>query len=140
MFAVTPIASKFYAPQRKTPSAKSGREQLQQFLQANSRCGCAAAKVDPFVRPVDSYRNLHYVTKRDSAYCGVSNRLKAGIMPKAKNLTLTKSQAACLIALRHGKDFKTKIAIEAGLDLVQTEGGLGALAGGGVRGTGGAKR
>jgi hypothetical protein len=34
-------------------------------------------------------------------------------MPKAKNLTLSKSQAACLIALRHGKDFKTKIAIEA---------------------------
>jgi hypothetical protein len=49
-------------------------------------------------------------------------------MPKAKNLTLTKSQAACLIALRHGKDFKTKIAIEAGLDLVKTAAALGALA------------
>jgi DNA-binding IclR family transcriptional regulator len=90
--------------------------------------GVRPAKVDPFVRPVDSYRNLHYVTKRDSAYCGVSNRLKAGIMPKAKNLTLSKSQAACLIALRHGKDFKTKIAIEAGLDLVKTAAALGALA------------
>ena len=49
-------------------------------------------------------------------------------MPKAKNLTLTKSQAACLVALRHGKDFKTKIAIEAGLDLVKTAAALGALA------------
>jgi hypothetical protein len=30
MSAVRPIASKFCAPQRKTPSAKSGCEQLQQ--------------------------------------------------------------------------------------------------------------
>src|SRR6516164_8735731 len=32
---------------------------------------------------------------------------------KARNLILTKSQAACLIALRHCKDSKSKIAIEA---------------------------
>ena len=36
---------------------------------------------------------------------------------KLQGLVLTKSQAACLIAVRHGKDSKTKIAIDAKLDL-----------------------
>ena len=40
--------------------------------------------------------------------------------PKARNFTLTHSQAACLIALRRCKDSKTKIAIEAKLDLIKT--------------------
>ena len=31
MTAVPPIASEFYAPQRKTPSAITGREQMQQY-------------------------------------------------------------------------------------------------------------
>ena len=47
---------------------------------------------------------------------------------KARNLILTKSQAACLIALRHCKDSKSKIAIEAKLDLIKTATALGALA------------
>src|SRR6266540_4861796 len=47
---------------------------------------------------------------------------------KARNLTLTHSQAACLIALRRCKDSKTKIAIEAKLDLIKTATALGALA------------
>jgi len=47
---------------------------------------------------------------------------------KARNLTLTNSQAACLIALRHCKDSKTKIAIEAKLDLIKTSTALRALA------------
>jgi hypothetical protein len=52
-----------------------------------------------------------------------------GCMPsKARNLTLTNSQAACLIALRHCKDSKTKIAIEAKLDLIKTSTTLRALA------------
>jgi Mn-dependent DtxR family transcriptional regulator len=48
--------------------------------------------------------------------------------PKARNLVLTKSQAACLIALRHRKDSKTEIAIQAKLDLIKTATELGALA------------
>lgn len=47
---------------------------------------------------------------------------------KARNLILTDSQAACLIALRHCKDSKSKIAIEAKLDLIKTAAALGALA------------
>ena len=47
---------------------------------------------------------------------------------KAQNLVLTKSQAACLIALRHRKDSKTEIAIQAKLDLTKTATELGALA------------
>jgi len=47
---------------------------------------------------------------------------------KAQNPILTKSQAACLIALRHSKDSKTEIAIQAKLDLIKTAAGLGALA------------
>jgi DNA-binding IclR family transcriptional regulator len=46
---------------------------------------------------------------------------------KARNLTLTNSQAACLIALRYCKDSKTKIAIEAKLDLIKTSTALRAL-------------
>jgi DNA-binding IclR family transcriptional regulator len=47
---------------------------------------------------------------------------------KTRKLVLTESQAACLIALRDGNDFKTKIAIQASLDLVKTAAALGALA------------
>ena len=47
---------------------------------------------------------------------------------KARNLILTKSQAACLIALRHRKNSKTEIAIQAKLDLIKTAVGLRALA------------
>ena len=50
------------------------------------------------------------------------------MMPKAPNLVLTKSQAACLIALRDGKDLKTKIEIQVKLDLIKTATALGALA------------
>lgn len=49
-------------------------------------------------------------------------------MPKGRNLVLTKSQAACLIALRHRKDSQTGIAILAKLDLRKTRTALGALA------------
>ena len=48
--------------------------------------------------------------------------------PQARNLTLTNSQAACLIALRHFKHSKTEIAIEAELDLIRTMTALGVLA------------
>ena len=48
-------------------------------------------------------------------------------MPKARSVTLTKSQAACLIALRHCKELKTEIAIEAKLDLIKATTALGAL-------------
>jgi hypothetical protein len=47
--------------------------------------------------------------------------------PTGRNLVLTKSQAACLIALRHRKNSKTEIAIQAKLDLVKTAVALRAL-------------
>ena len=48
-------------------------------------------------------------------------------MLKARNLVLTKSQAACLVALRHRKDSKAKIAILAKLDLLKTAAALRVL-------------
>jgi Mn-dependent DtxR family transcriptional regulator/predicted transcriptional regulator len=47
---------------------------------------------------------------------------------KAPKVTLTCSQAACLIALRHGKYSKTTVAIEAKLDLIETSVALAVLA------------
>jgi DNA-binding MarR family transcriptional regulator/biotin operon repressor len=49
-------------------------------------------------------------------------------MPEARSPVLTSAQAACLIALRDGKDLKTEIAIQAGLDLAGTTAALAALA------------
>ena len=45
----------------------------------------------------------------------------------ARNIALTRSEAACLIALRHGKTSKSKIAMEAELDLIETATALAAL-------------
>jgi Mn-dependent DtxR family transcriptional regulator len=47
---------------------------------------------------------------------------------KAPKVALTRSQAACLIALRHGKYSKTTVAIEAKLDLIETSAALAVLA------------
>ena len=47
---------------------------------------------------------------------------------KTRTLALTKSQAACLIALRNSKASKPEIAIEAKLDVTQTAKALEALA------------
>lgn len=47
---------------------------------------------------------------------------------KARSLALTKSEAACLIALRNGKVSKPEIAIQAKLDLIKTARALGTLA------------
>jgi predicted transcriptional regulator len=77
---------------------------------------------------------------RDGAYCGLSNRLEVRMTPKAGTLVLTESQAACLMALRDGKNFKTKIAIHAGLDLVKTAVALDALTGLGLAKQGQTKR
>src|ERR1700683_5345856 len=49
--------------------------------------------------------------------------------PKDRNLVLTKSQAACLIALQHGKESKAEIAIMMKLDLLRTNAALHALMG-----------
>ncbi len=60
---------------------------------------------------VNSPRSPPYhrpVTKRDCAYYGVSNQSEVGMAPKDRNLVLTESQAACLMALRQGKDSKAK--------------------------------
>ena len=48
--------------------------------------------------------------------------------PKARNLLLTQSQAACLIALRHRKESQPKIALEAKLALAKTATALRTLA------------
>jgi hypothetical protein len=49
--------------------------------------------------------------------------------PKDRNLVLTKSQAACLIALQQGKESKAEIAIMTKLDLLKTNAALYALMG-----------
>jgi predicted transcriptional regulator len=49
-------------------------------------------------------------------------------MPRARNLFLTEPQAACLIALRHGGDSQSKVAIEAKLSIAKTAAVLRALA------------
>jgi hypothetical protein len=60
-------------------------------------------------KPVDSYYcHLQCMTMRDGAYCGLSNRLEVRMAPKAGNLVLTKSQAACLMALRDGKKLQDR--------------------------------
>jgi DNA-binding IclR family transcriptional regulator len=56
-------------------------------------------------------------------------RIKGPRMPlKAQSLALTKSQTACLIALRNSKVSKPEIAIQAKLDLIKTATVLGTLA------------
>jgi len=50
------------------------------------------------------------------------------MLAKARNIALTRSQASCLIALRHGKYSKTTISIEAKLDLIETSAALAVLA------------
>jgi predicted transcriptional regulator len=59
----------------------------------------------------------------------MSNQSEVGMSPKDRNLVLTKSQAACLIALQHGKDSKAEIAIMVKLDLLKTNAALHALMG-----------
>jgi predicted transcriptional regulator len=49
-------------------------------------------------------------------------------MPRARNLLLTQAQAACLIALRSGRDSQSKIAIEAKLSLTKATAALRQLA------------
>src|SRR5689334_12846233 len=57
----------------------------------------------------------------------ISQRGRA--MPaKAPKVALTRSQAACLMALRHGKYSKTTVAIEGKLDLSETSAALTVLA------------
>jgi predicted transcriptional regulator len=49
-------------------------------------------------------------------------------MPRARNLSLTQPEAACLIALRNGKDSQSKIAIEAKLGITTATTALRTLA------------
>ena len=49
-------------------------------------------------------------------------------MPRARNLFLTEPRAACLIALRHGRDSQSKIAIAAKLSITKAKAVLRALA------------
>jgi DNA-binding IclR family transcriptional regulator len=77
-------------------------------------------------------RRTRPVTKRDCAYYGVSNQSEVGMTPKSRNLVLTKSQAACLNALRDGKVSKAEIAIMTKLDLLKTNAALHVLMGVGL--------
>jgi hypothetical protein len=63
-----------------------------------------------------------------SAYYILPNQLEASMTLKARNVVLTKSQAACLIALRNGKGSKPEISLQAKLDLKKTATSLGILA------------
>jgi DNA-binding IclR family transcriptional regulator len=63
-----------------------------------------------------------------SAYWILSNQSEVGMPVKARSLVLTKSQAACLIALRNNRVSKPEIAIQAKLDLTKTAAALGTLA------------
>jgi Mn-dependent DtxR family transcriptional regulator len=56
------------------------------------------------------------------------NQTEANMPLKARGVVLTKSQAACLTALRNGKVAKPEIAILAKLDLKKTSAALGTLA------------
>src|SRR5260370_6339019 len=60
-------------------------------------------------------------------------------MPKARNRFFTEPQAACLIALRHGRDSQSKLAIAAKLSITKTTATLGALAKLGIAGRNQAK-
>ena len=61
----------------------------------------AGTEFDPF-SIVDSCRTIRLVTMPDGAYWVVPNQSEAGMPFKGRSLVLTKSQAACLIALRNG--------------------------------------
>src|SRR5260370_1417259 len=65
-------------------------------------------------------RQLSLQAKQDSAYCGLANQSEVRMPLKARKLVLTKSQAACLVALQHRKSSKAEIAILAKLDLLKT--------------------
>ena len=59
---------------------------------------------------------------------GSPESIQESPMPiKTRNFALTRSQAACLTALRHGKNSKSKVALEAELDLIETVTALAAL-------------
>ena len=60
-------------------------------------------------------------------YYRVPKQLELRMAVQARNLVLTESQAACLIALRHHQGSKSGIAIAAKLDLKKAETGLGVL-------------
>ena len=61
-------------------------------------------------------------------YCCLARiRRRASMKPKVRNLILTESQAACLVALRFRKESKTEIAIQARLDLKKAAKALEAL-------------
>jgi DNA-binding IclR family transcriptional regulator len=63
----------------------------------------------------------------NGAYWVLSNQSEASMPLKVRSLVLTKSQAACLGALRNGKVSKPEIAIQAKLDLAKTATALGTL-------------
>jgi len=82
-----------------------------------------SAATAPF-RIVDSCRTIRPLSVPNGAYWVLPNQ--GAHMPlKARSLALTKSQAACLIALRNSKASKPEIAIQAKLDLIKTAKALG---------------
>ena len=62
------------------------------------------------------------------AYCGETNHPEGDSMPESRNLVLTHSQAACLIALRDGNETQPRIAMEARLALAKASATLRVLA------------
>ena len=80
----------------------------------------------PF-RIVDSCRTICPVTMPNGAYWVLPIKGGPHAAQSSKPCS-TKSQAACLIALRKGKVSKPEIAIQAKLDLIKTARALGTLA------------
>jgi predicted transcriptional regulator len=62
------------------------------------------------------------------SHTAAANQAEERSMRRARNLLLTQAQAACLIALRSGKDSQSKIAIEAQLSLEKAAAALRKLA------------
>src|SRR5262249_11755230 len=80
------------------------------------------------------------VTLPNGAYLVIPNQQETAMSRKAHSGVLTKSQAACLIALRNGKVSKPEIAIYGKLDALKAASALRARARLGLAKQEGAKR
>src|SRR5271170_5614096 len=85
------------------------------------------ARITLPAHPGDRGRAASPATKRNRACYRLSNQSEVRMSLKARNLALTKSQEACLVALRDRKDSKAEIAISAKLDLLKTAAALRVL-------------
>ena len=107
--------------------ASSGGGRVRPSIVAVWSLMTSSNRMDCTTGVVDSCRTICPVTVPNGAYWVLPNQSEADMPLKARGLVLTKSQAACLIALRNGKVSKSEIAIQAKLDLIKTAAALGTL-------------